>query len=130
MSVNILIPVHQRQWQKVQGCCCVQPTVQHDGGGFKLEHITGQSGMTWQTVLKHTHKYAHDHVQNMERVIYSRRDSIWRLNCSWFNTNNRDLIYHTFVLTNHTDIRTNFMSGLQKLNWFSSFVVFCDSTSR
>ncbi|TNN37981.1 hypothetical protein EYF80_051860 [Liparis tanakae] len=39
-------PVHQRKGQEVEHGGGVQPTVQHDGGGFKLEHIAGQSGMT------------------------------------------------------------------------------------
>ena len=45
-------PVHQRKGQEVEDRGGVQPTVQHDGGGFELEDIAGQCGVTWQTVLQ------------------------------------------------------------------------------
>lgn len=45
-------PLDQRQWEEVEGRRHIQPTVQHDGGGFELEHVAWQGWMSWQAVLE------------------------------------------------------------------------------
>ena len=45
-------PVHERKGQEIKDRRGVQPTVQHDGGGFKFEDIARQCRMTRQAVLK------------------------------------------------------------------------------
>lgn len=46
--------MHERKGQEVEDGGGVQPTVQHDSGGFELEDIAGQCRMTRQTILRDT----------------------------------------------------------------------------
>jgi len=61
-------PVHERKGQEVEDRGGVQPTVQHDSGGFELEDIARQCRMTRETILREgkaiTLRYMHnsDHI--------------------------------------------------------------------
>lgn len=49
-------PVHKRKGQEGEDRGGVQPTVQHDGGGFKFEDIARQCGMPRQAILNERSK--------------------------------------------------------------------------
>lgn len=65
-------PVHERKGQEGEDRRGVQPTVQHDGGGFKLEDIARQCGMTRQTVLKEGGNYQHYDSETVQNQLYRK----------------------------------------------------------
>lgn len=65
-------PVDKRKGQEVEDRGGVQPTVQHDGGGFEFEHIARQCGMARQTILREEKKVISNKHGCVSNTIHDR----------------------------------------------------------
>lgn len=102
--------MHQRKGQEVEDRGGVQPTVQHDSGGFEFEDIARQCWMARQTVLKDTKESSETNVE--------KKQQLWQQQNTW-QMQQKQINHHVFYLIYFVSL---FCLLLIPFMWFCLFL--------